>query len=170
MKIKPRILPRNILDILIGVPILVYGVVVVYLLPVFMVLLIFDSVICAIILFLLIWGYFVFGGVRYLVVDENGILFKRIIGNPKYIAWENLENVELSKPLNTVLKGWIWPLTPPREMTFSLSAHGHFEFEYNGGKIVFFPPKSENELLNVIQEHKPQVLTRGSSGRLAKEE
>ena len=162
-KVKPRILPRSILDLVIVVIAMFFQILIYFVIPMSIVGYITQNILFSLAVFLIIWGYFIFGGVRYLIIDEEGIIFKRVLGSPKSIPWKNLELVEVSSPINTVLFGWFWPLIPPREMTYSSSSYGHVIFTYNEGKQVFFPPKNTEEFLEVVKAHNENLLTRGSN-------
>lgn len=162
-KIKPRILPRSILDILICMPAMIIQMLLVFAVPVLMVFLLTRSEILSLFVFLMVWGFFLLGGVRYLLIDESGISLKRVVGVPKFISWDDLESVEISSPFNTIIYGWLWPPVPAREMTYSLSAHEHVQFTYSGGKRTFFPPKHTQQLLDLIYDHKAKALTKPST-------
>ncbi|MBL4680372.1 MAG: hypothetical protein JKY88_06565 [Pseudomonadales bacterium] len=161
-KIKPRILPRSILDILICLPVMIIQMLLLFVAPMLIVFLLTGNEILALSMFLVVWGFFLLGGVRYLLVDENGILLRRVVGSPRFISWDELESVEISSPLHTIIYGWLWPPIPAREMTYSLSAYEHVQFIYGGGKRVFFPPKQTQEFLSLVCNYKAQALTKPS--------
>jgi len=156
-KIKPRILPRSIFDILICIPIMLLQMLLLFIAPMLIIFLLSESLLLVLLAFLLVWGFFIFGGVRYLIVNEEGIRLKRVLGSPKFISWDNLESVEVSTPLNTIVYGWLWPPIPAREMTYSLSAYEHIQFTYGGGYRAFFPPKYTQELLSLVNKYKAQA-------------
>lgn len=161
-KIKPRILPRSILDLLICLPAMTVQMLLLFVIPLIVIFLLTRNEILVISVFLLVWGFFLLGGVRYLLVDEKGILLRRVVGAPRFISWDDLESVEVSSPLNTIIHGWLWPPIPAREMTYSLSAHEHVQFTCAGGKRTFFPPKQTQELLSLVSNYKAQALTKPS--------
>lgn len=161
-KIKPRILPRNLLDLLILIPAFAIQTIMLFIAPMFIIYILSGNMGLVLVTFILIWGYFIFGGVRYLIVNENGIQFKRILGSPRTITWQELESIEVSSPLNTIVYGWLWPPIPAREMTYSFSAYEHIQFTYAGGKRVYFPPKQASEFVELVNEYQGQALTRPS--------
>lgn len=148
------------MDILICLPVVTVQMLLLFVAPMLIVFLVTESAILVLLLFLVVWGFFLLGGVRCLLIDENGILLRRVVGHPRFISWDDLESVEISSPLNTIVYGWLWPPIPAREMTYSLSALKHVQFRYGGGKRMFFPPRQTQELLDLICKHKAQALTK----------
>lgn len=160
-KIRPRILPRSIFDLLICLPaIIIQGLLL--LAPILILFLLTKNELLVLVYFLAVSVFFLLGGVRYLLIDENGIVLKRMIGTPRFISWDEIESVEISSPINTIIYGWLWPPIPAREMTYSLSTYRHVQFTYSGGKRTFFPPKKVQELLSIVSNYKAQALTESS--------
>ncbi len=153
-KIKPRILPRSLPDFIFVFLVFIIQTIILYLIPSLIVLLITNNVIFVFATVFVIWMYFITGGVRYLIINDDGIFFKRILGNPNKILSEELESIEISNPLNTIVYGWLWPPLPAREMTYSLSSQQHVKFTYGKGKFVFFPPKNIADFYDVIEKYK----------------
>jgi len=162
-KINPRISPRNIIDLLILIPAFMIQSTILFFIPMVFVWYISGNILLSFFYLFFVWLYYAFGGVRYLVVDDKGIEFKRIIGSPKYIHWIDLESVEVSSPFNTIMLGWLWPPIPAREMTYSLSTFEHIQFTYNKGKKVFFPPNNTSELIKIIELNRKNTLTKSST-------
>ncbi len=67
-KIKPRILPRSLLDILICLPATIIQMLLLFVAPMLIVLLLTGNEIFVLSIFLLVWGFFLLGGVRYLLI------------------------------------------------------------------------------------------------------
>ena len=156
--VKPRVWPRNIFDLFICLPSFIIQILVLFVLPMLIVFMIFGNLLLTIFVVLAIWLYFVIGGVRYLSINDDGITFKRVLGSPKFVSWSELEGVEVSSPLNTIIFGWLWPPIPAREMTYSLSAFEHVQFTYSGGKRTFFPPMEVRGLMSLIEKYKREAL------------
>lgn len=158
VKIVPRILPRTFPDFLLTLSVGIIQILILVVLPYKLVGVVANNDVATIIPFLVIL-YFVLGGVRFLGIDSEGIKFKRVLGAPKRIEWRFLEGVEVSPPLRTICLGWLWPIIPAREMTFSFSSYNHVLFHYSGGKLAFFSPYDIELLLACVQKYKPEALS-----------
>jgi hypothetical protein len=158
-KIAPRILPRTFPDFLLTFLAATILILILFVLPYKLLWVATNNYVVTFVPLLMVVLYFVFGGVRFLEINSEGIRFKRVLGSPKLIEWRNLEGVEISSPLRTIWFGWLWPIIPAREMTCSVSSYNHVLFRYSGNKMVFFPPYDIELLFTCIQKHKPTALS-----------
>jgi hypothetical protein len=95
---------------------------------------------------------FVLFSVSKVSISSAGIRFFRYFGAPKILEWSEIEDIEQVSRGELVLKGWLWPLFPAREMTPSLTSTGHIRIRY-GKKFVYFPPKDIAAFEQSVDEH-----------------
>ena len=150
MKFKPRILPRDFLDVVIGLPVGLFGFCIVFIVPTLVMAMLFGFPACLITFLLLciVWLLFT---VQSMTLDVEGIHFQRILGSPKHLSWQTIISVEEATRREVVLHGWLWPLFPTREMTFSLSTKHHFRIRWTGG-YCYFPPKDIEQFRKKVSE------------------
>lgn len=143
VKIKSRVAPRDITDVLIGSFIVV---------PLFMVVLIFLSAIAFLFTDSVIWAFATYMGgscvassfsVLSVRLSESGIHFIRLLGRPRFLAWEEITDVAEAPRREVVIQGWLWPRFPPREATWCMSALGHFRIRWQNGWCYFAPHNVE---------------------------
>jgi len=96
---------------------------------------------------LLVWLLF---SVRYIRCDGQGLHLKRVLGSPKLIPWGQIDSVEEASRRELVLRGWLWPLFPAREMTTSLTAQGHYRIRFKG-RDLYYPPGDSAQFLSAIR-------------------
>lgn len=160
MDFKPRLLPRDFLDVLIGVPHGCLFTLVLLILPATVAavrLFIFlrthrqvagsqveDAVILALMtgagvycLLALVLYLFM---VRRVKVNEDGLHFVRVWGSPKHLLWPDIVRIEEATRREVFVHGWLWPVFPSREMTSCLSAKCHFRIQWREG-YCYFPPR-----------------------------
>lgn len=150
MKIKPRILPRDFLDIVIGLPVGLIQVGILLGVPSVLAGLLINSLAGAGIYLVLYMVWLLFS-VRSVTIEANGIAFHRVFGSPKHLRRDEIISVEEAPRREVVLRGWLWPLFPAREMTPSLSALHHFRIRWSGGSC-YFPPKDVTVFTTAITE------------------
>ncbi len=150
--IKPRILPRDLIDVCLGLPIglllasLFFGV------PAFVAFVmarvfgvsIYSSLIAAFVAYCLFYGFFLLFMVRRLTVASDGLHFHRVLGSPKFLAWERISSVEVAPRNEVIVRGWLWPPFPSREITPSLSALQHYRISWDGGYCYYPPARVED--------------------------
>lgn len=151
MKIKPRTAPRDVIDIMVGAPIgliqasLAIGV------PSLAVALILNPLAGALACLTLCGMSFLLM-VTSLEVQEDGILFRRVLLKPKKLAESEIVSVEEASRREVVIHGWLWPPWPfAREMTACLSARQHFRIQWKGG-YCYFPPRDVDHFRKVIDD------------------
>ncbi len=151
MKCKPRILPRDPVDVLVGAPIGVIQAAVVLGVPSVLVGIAINPVAGAITYLALAGASFLFV-VNSLEVQADGVIFRRVLGTPKRLVRANILSVEEASRSEVFVHGWLWPPWPAaREMTMCMSAKGHFRFRWKGG-CCYFPPKDREPFMRAIEE------------------
>ncbi|MGO9002587.1 MAG: hypothetical protein ACLPYZ_12675 [Limisphaerales bacterium] len=145
--IKPRILPRDFIDVCLGFPIGLLLVTLFFGVPALAAFLIARafgvsidlSLIAAFVAYCLFYGFFLLFMVRRLTVAPDGLHFHRVLGSPKFLAWERISSVVVAPRSEVVIRGWLWPPFPSREITPSLSALQHYRISWDGG-FCYYPP------------------------------
>ena len=83
-------------------------------------------------------------------LDDVGIRFRRMIGRPRFLAWDRVTAVRRADRAEVVLRGWLLPPLPPRAAARSITSIGHYRFDWKGGSC-YFPPMDEAALLAHIE-------------------
>lgn len=157
MTIEPRLLPRGPFDAAVGLAIGVlhlFAVIVVALVPTYAVKILTQNSLAVVLAFLV--TFIVASLFPYLFVvwrlrcDEEGLEFVRVLGRPRKIPWANVESIEEASEAEVVLRGWLWPRFPPREMTQSITSVGHYRIRWQGG-AAYFPPRDVRRFLYAMQ-------------------
>lgn len=156
VKIKSRVAPRDVTDVLLFFVVLgPLQVVIVLILPSVIAYLLTDSVIWAIATYMVIYFIacaFVVWSVR---LSESGIHFRRLLGSPRFLAWEAVTDIAEAPRREVVIQGWLWPLFPPRETTLCLSALGHFRIRWQNG-WCYFAPRDAEAFQRLVDEFRGQ--------------
>lgn len=87
-----------------------------------------------------------------LQVSPQGLRFVRAFGKPQFIPWTAVSSVELAPRSELILKGWLLPRFPMREMTFCFSSFGHYRIRY-GDSLVYFPPADSARFEELVARH-----------------
>lgn len=150
--IKPRVLPRDALDILI----LLFVISPFQLFPLFGVPFLVGtwvtgSIEVGFLMIVAVYVLFLLFSVWSLQVTQEGIKFRRLLGSPKFVPWTKMSSIRAASRTEVIIRGWLWPLFPAREMTACLSARGHVRFEGPFG-VRFFPPKDTEGFLKIVSE------------------
>jgi hypothetical protein len=150
MKIKARTMPRDVLDVLIAVPVATLQLAAAFGLPTLIVAVTVNSAagVLAFVVMYIVWLLFT---VRSLDIDQNGMHFRRVFGNPTTLPWSRIDSVEEVSRREVVLHGWLWPLFPAREMTACLSAKHHFRIRWPEG-FCYYPPDKVDEFKSAVSE------------------
>jgi len=152
LKIKPRTLPRDFSDVLIGLFVaLPVQVATLFFLPSGLVWWITGSPILGFLTLLVIYAVWLCFTVWSLELSADGIRFARFCGAPKFLRWEDITDISEAPRREVVIHGWLWPMFPAREMTPALSALGHFRIRWRYG-ISYFPPAQTEEFRRQIDE------------------
>lgn len=148
---KPRVAPRNGTDVLITTGVGLLQVLVLIGIPGMIVLAVTRDLRIAMLSILAINTLFLFMSVTKVIVSDEGIRLSRVLGGPRLIAWESVKRVEEAPRRELIVRGWLWPIFPPREFTTSLSSLGHYRIEF-GDKSVYFPPKDAAGFVAAVQQ------------------
>ena len=154
--VKPRFLPRGILDLLTVVAVGLVQLILLLLLPTVALIAITHSFAAGVAAYLALYLTWLAFSVTRLEFDESGVHFRRWLGSPKSIPWDQLESIEVAPTAELVVRGWLWPLFPAREMTFSLTSRGHYRFRYAGG-FSYFPPRDQEQFLALVTRYRRNV-------------
>lgn len=148
--IKPRILPRDAADLFIFLFVcLPFQFFPLFGIPFLAGFLVAGSVIAGIFMILSVYVLILLFTVWTLRVSETGIEFRRIFGSPKFLEWTEFSSIRPATRREVILRGWLWPLFPAREMTACLSARDHVRFEGPFG-VCFFPPGDTKEFFKLV--------------------
>jgi hypothetical protein len=150
--IKPRVLPRDFVDVCLGLP---FGLLTATLffgppaLLAFLLARAFDmsvgsSLIAALFGYCIGYGFFFLFVVRRLTIAFDGLHFHRVLGSPKFLAWERISSVAIAPRGELILRGWLWPLFPSREITPCMSALHHYRITWDTG-FCYYPPAHNEE-------------------------
>ncbi|HWX36838.1 MAG TPA: hypothetical protein VNZ53_56685 [Steroidobacteraceae bacterium] len=150
--LKPRLLPRGLVDAAVVAISAIIQICALFLLPPLLIYVVFRSAPAALILALLTYLAFLAFSVWSIVLTSEGIRFRRLFGYPKYLPWTAITSVESTPRLELIVKGWLWPLLPAREMTPSMTSQGHYRISWKGG-FCYFPPRDTVEFENYVSEH-----------------
>lgn len=149
---KPRFSPRSIGDAFVSFLVGLLQVVLLFLLPTIVAFYLSDSFVMAALVINATYLLFLLFSVTKVSVSPAGIRFFRYLGSPKILEWSEIEDIERVSRGEIVLRGWLWPLFPAREMTPSLTSTGHIRIRY-GRKFVYFPPKDIAAFERSVGEH-----------------
>jgi hypothetical protein len=150
-------MPRDFIDVFLGIPIGLFQTIVILGTPAFIVFYFTHSVEISFLACCLTHGFLLLFTVRGLTVASDGLHFHRILGSPKFLPWECITSVETAPRKELILRGWLWPLFPPREMTVTLSALHHYRITWDKG-FFYFPPATIEEFeKHVLPKLKPEM-------------
>jgi hypothetical protein len=143
--ISPRFWPRDILDIVIGLPIGVLQVAIVCGLPGLFVFVLSGSLLIAAFTAVIVHSTSLLFVVRRLIIASDGLHFDRKFGSPRFLPWTQIKDISSVSRVEIVLKGWLWPIFPAaREMTSSLTAIGHYRIKWDSD-YCYYPPIHRKE-------------------------
>lgn len=135
----PRFLPRDLLDICLGLPIGLFQTAILLGLPAILAYIPTRSTVIAFVAFCVANGIFLLFVVRRITMTTDGIRFHRILGSPKFLSWDRIKSIKLASRSELIVHGWLWPIFPSREITFSLSAIQHYRVTWQSG-FCYYPP------------------------------
>jgi hypothetical protein len=135
----PRILPRGGADLAVALAIAALQAAWLFILPSLVAGYLTHSSAVGEYTFLGLLVVFLSFSVEKLTIDQDGIRFHRLFGSPKFLAWERIVEVEEAPQSELIIRSWIWPPFPAREMTACLSSIGHYRITWDGG-YCYFPP------------------------------
>jgi hypothetical protein len=137
--IAPRIQPRDLSDGLLSAAIGLFQTAVLFGIPAAAAYLLTRSGIVAFAAFCAAYGLFLSFAVVRISISSEGIRFHRRFGTPKFLAWSRITSVAVAPRSELIVRGWLWPLFPAREMTACLSSLQHYRITWDGG-FCYYPP------------------------------
>ena len=150
--VQARFWPRSGRDALITLTFGLLQFVVLFILPCILIAVLFQSVLVGIGAYFAMGMIWILFSVRTLRISSDGIEFVRVLGSPKRLSWSQIESVEKAPMKEILVHGYIWPLFPPREMTFSLSCIGHYRISYRSN-WAYYPPKDAELFESLIRSY-----------------
>ena len=144
IRISPRILPRGVVDLLVAVAVGTCQTLVLFGIPAMIVFVLTHSPFASFLTFVAVYIVFLLFSVRYISLGSDGILFHRVWGTPKLLPWGSITGIETVPRNELVLRGWLWPIFPAREMTASLTSLNHYRISWVGG-FRYYPPRDAPE-------------------------
>lgn len=154
--VKPRILPRDFIDCVLSVSVGLALVGVLLGVPALVAYWISHSVVIAFLTFCLFHGVFSCFAVSCLTLSPGGIRFHRLFGSPRFLPWEHIVSISVAPRSELVLRGWLWPPFPAREMTASLTAREHLRISWRDG-YCYFPPVEPQAILAYASAYIPPM-------------
>ncbi|QYF95365.1 hypothetical protein KY495_09525 [Massilia sp. PAMC28688] len=98
---------------------------------------------------------FVLFCVTDITVAGDGLRLKRMLGDPKLIAWKDVTEVTEASREELIIHGWLWPLVLPREMTPTATSIAHFRIQF-GKRWIYYPPKDAMGFQEAVRAHLQQ--------------
>ncbi|SHG73214.1 hypothetical protein [Massilia sp. CF038] len=158
---KPRVAPRNLADLLVTAGVGLVQVLVLIGLPGALAYAVSGNPFIALLCMTGANVVFALFSVSKVVCRADGLHFSRVLGTPKRIAWDAIVGVAEAPRRELLVRGWLWPIFPPRELTTSLTSIGHVRIDY-GSRSVYFPPCDSAAFLAAIAAHRAAVKPAGT--------
>ena len=137
--ITPRIKPRDFIDGLLSAVVGIFQAAVLFGVPALAAYLLTHSGILAFVVFCAAFGLFQSFSVARISISSEGMRFHRCFGFPRFLPWVRITSIAVAPRAELVLRGWLWPLFPSREMTACLSSLQHYRITWDGG-TCYYPP------------------------------
>jgi hypothetical protein len=139
LNFKPNFAPRDFEDACLSVAVFLTQALFLFIIPGGAVYLITNSLVGAVSTAILIFIIFTFFSVWSAKVTDEGIYFKRLLGYPKFLPWNQIIDISVAPRKELIIHGWLWPLMPAREMSASLSSLNHYRISWDKG-YCYYPP------------------------------
>lgn len=156
---KPRVAPRDASDALITTGCGILQAAILLGIPGLIVLALTHRPLVALLCVLFLNVFFVLMAVSRIDITDEGIRFVRMLGGPRFIAWNAVKQVEVAPRKELIVRGWLWPMFPPREFTTSLTSLGHYRIAF-GDRVVYFAPKDEAGFVAAVRQQLDRRLPR----------
>ncbi|MES2470129.1 MAG: hypothetical protein V4675_22750 [Verrucomicrobiota bacterium] len=137
--ITPRIQPCDFKDGLLSAVVGLFLAAALFGVPALAAYLLTHSGILAFVVFCAALGLFQSFSVARISISSEGIRFHRCFGFPRFLPWVRITSIAVAPRAELVLRGWLWPLFPSREMTACLSSLQHYRITWDGG-TCYYPP------------------------------
>ncbi|MCL2298488.1 MAG: hypothetical protein FWC38_00150 [Proteobacteria bacterium] len=149
--VKPRILPRSLRDASLSLGVFVIQFTILLILPALF-LAVFVSLLSGALCVIAIYLLFLLFTVKEIRVTNEGLHFIRLAGSPRRIRWSEVSSITKVTSREIILRGWLWPPFPAREMTLSFTAEGHYRIAFNG-KYIYYPPADTQQFEALLSAH-----------------
>jgi hypothetical protein len=156
--VKPRIMPRDFIDCLLSLSVSLLLVSILFGIPALAAYAITHSRVAAVVTFCLVYALFSCFAVTRLTLSAAGIQFHRLFGSPRFLPWSRIVSISFAPRGELVLRGWLWPPFPAREMTASLTAREHLRITWQDG-YCYFPPAEPEAVLAYATTYIPTNVT-----------
>lgn len=150
--VPPRFLPRDALDWVLSITAGLMLTCVLFGIPAAVAFAITGSRGVALITCAVAYGVFLLFSVRRLSLSPSGIRFHRVFGSPRFLPWSAISSIAAAPRAEVVIRGWLWPLFPPRESTPSLSALQHFRIAWDH-RVCYYPPADPEMFRQYVSAH-----------------
>jgi len=152
-KFRPRIAPRDFLDLMIALLVGCFQMLILFGLPAAVIGVATDSFFGVFIGFCGSYVFFSLFIVTSVSIDSRGMSFKRMFGSPRFLGWSSVHSITRPSRREVIIQGWLWPLFPSREMSPCMSSLGHVRIDWSGG-YCYFPPQEIDRFLDAINAYK----------------
>jgi len=159
---KPHVSPRGLGDTCLCTMVFIVQALFLFVLPGSAMYLITSSMPYAVIIVILIYITFTLFSVSSATLTDEGIHFKRLLGFPKFLPWNQITNIAVAPRMELIVHGWLWPLFPAREMTPSLSSLNHYRISWDKG-YCYYPPTDILGFEQAVQQKLKPSCTRAQS-------
>ena len=143
--IAPRILPRGLVDFAISSVVGVFQTFILFGAPAAIAFFLTGSTAITFGTFCVAYVFFLLFCVRHISLGEDGIKFHRLLGTPKFLPWSRITSISPASRRELILRGWLWPIFPAREMTASLTSLNHYRIAWVDG-FCYYPPRDAHDL------------------------
>lgn len=150
--IKPQIGPRDIIDGRISALVGLVQMLLLFGIPCGITYMVTRNPFVVVAVFVAVYLSFLSFSVFRLEASVSGLYFKRLLGSPKFLRWDEIKEIKEVGRRELVLQGWLWPLFPAREMTPSLSSLHHYRITW-GRRHCYYPPENPQEFEELVREH-----------------
>ena len=149
--IAPRVLPRDFADLCIAIAVGTLMAAVLFGTPAVIAFIITRSALVACLVYLAALAIALCFMVRRISVSPIGIQFHRLLGSPKFMPWQRIHSVSVVSRRELILRGWLWPLFPPREFTACHSSLLHYRITWDDG-FCYYPPADTSFFEQYVSE------------------
>jgi hypothetical protein len=90
-----------------------------------------------------------------LEIDGRGIRFRRLLGSPKFLAWERIASISEVSRWETVET---YAFFPWRVLTWGMTMRHMFRLEWDGGRKFYFPPADVLTFRRAVNRWRPDLM------------
>jgi len=151
--IAPKQNPTDESDRSIGIRIGILQIAIIIVAPALLVGITLQSIIFGVLASIVICGLFFCFSVSCISLSEDGIHFKRTLGSPRFLTWDSICCIEEAPRTELIIRGWLWPPIPAREMTACPSSVGHYRITWKTG-YCYYPPADPQLFESLVEKMK----------------